>query len=187
VIQQFLAERASTPSRLLGEPAPDAAQLARILEGALRVPDHARLTPWRFLLIDAADGAVLGERLAALLQQRDPAASAAAIDKERGRFTRAPLTVVLVSSPTLGHKVPLVEQTLSAGCVGMMLLLLAQAEGFGAQWLTGWPAYDSQVQQWLGLAGHEQVSGFFYIGTPRAEAPARPHTSLSGRFARWTA
>lgn len=186
-IQQFLAGRASTPSRLLTDPGPTPEQLERILEGALRVPDHGRLTPWRYLLIDREQGALLGERLADLLQQREPAASPLAIDKERGRFTRAPLTVGLVCSPAVGHKVPLLEQTLSAGCVGMMLLLHAQAEGLGAQWLTGWPAYDAQVLRWLGLGAHEQLIGFFYIGTPQGGVPERPHTALDGRVWRWQA
>jgi nitroreductase len=185
-VLDFLHRRASVPSRQLADPGPTPEQLQRILQGALRVPDHGRLTPWRFVLIEREQGQALGQRLAERLRELDSAATAAAIDKELERFTRAPLTVVLVCSPTLGHKVPECEQLLSAGCVGMMLLLLAQAEGFGAQWLTGWPAYDAQVQQWLGLAEPEQVVGFFYLGTPGSDTPERPRPTLAERISRWS-
>ncbi len=186
-VLDFLHRRGSVPSRQLTAPGPAPDQLERILEGALRVPDHGRLTPWRYVLIERTHGDALGARLAERLRELDPAATPAAIDKERERFTRAPLTVLLVCSPTVGHKVPECEQLLSAGCVGMMLLLLAQAEGIGAQWLTGWPAYDGQVRQWLGLSATEQVVGFFYLGTPQCDAPDRPRPTLAERLSRWTA
>ncbi len=185
-VLDFLHRRASVPSRQLADPGPDPDQLQRILQGALRVPDHGCLMPWRFVLIEREAGRALGHGLADRLLELDPDASCAALDKERERFTRAPLTVLLVCSATTGHKVPECEQLLSAGCVGMMLLLLAQAEGFGAQWLTGWPAYDAKVRQWLGLGEAEQVVGFFYLGTPQGEARERPRPTLEGRVSRWT-
>ena len=52
----FLHARRSTPSRLLGEPAPDDAQLLRLLEAAVRVPDHGKLVPFRFLRLKLAEG-----------------------------------------------------------------------------------------------------------------------------------
>ena len=36
----------------MGEPGPDAAQLRQMLEAASRVPDHGKLFPWRFLVIE---------------------------------------------------------------------------------------------------------------------------------------
>lgn len=186
-VLEFLSRRSSVPSRLLAEPGPDPAQLARILSGALRVPDHGRLAPWRFLLIDRAQGARLGQWLVARLLERDPQATEAAQEKERGRFLRTPITVALVASPVTDHKVPVSEQLLSVGCVGMMLLLLAEAEGFGAQWLTGWPAHDAVVWQQLGLAAGESIAGFFYLGTPAERAPDRPRPALDERLAHWSA
>lgn len=186
-VLDFLSRRASVPSRLLAEPGPNPEQLARILGGALRVPDHGRLAPWRFLLIDRQQGAQLGQWLVGRLLERDPEATEAAQEKERGRFQRTPITVALVASPVAGHKVPVSEQLLSAGCVGMMLLLLAEAEGFGAQWLTGWPAHDAEAWRQLGLADGESIAGFFYIGTAQERAPDRPRPGLEERLTHWSA
>ncbi|MCB1643627.1 MAG: nitroreductase [Xanthomonadales bacterium] len=184
-IRQFLNNRGSVPSRLLGDPGPDPAQLQRILEGAMRVPDHGRLAPWRYLLIERAAGPDLGEWLVRRLLQRDPDASEMAIEKERERFLRAPLTVVVVASPEVGHKVPEVEQLLSAGCVGMLLLLHAELEGLGAQWLTGWPAYDEIALRILGVEAHEKVVGFIHIGTAQGEAPPRERPSYEQLVREW--
>ena len=50
------------------------------------------------------------------------------------------------------EKIPESERFSSASCVCFALLQAAQAAGFGAQWLTGWPAYDHDVLRLLGLA-----------------------------------
>ncbi len=178
----FLASRGSTPSRLLTDPGPSPEQLHQLLEIGLRVPDHGRIEPFRFVLIDRQRGAELGERLAQRLTARDPGATVAAVDKERGRFVRAPMTITVVCSPCVGHKVPESEQQLSAGCVAMMLLLAAEASGFGAQWLTGWPAYDREVMGWLGLSEEESIAGFIYIGTASADRPNRPRPDLNAKL-----
>ena len=180
-----LNARRSTPSRLLAEPGPDPGQLRQLLDWAVRVPDHGRLAPWRFLRIQGAARHRLGERLAARGRDRDPNASEASIDKDRLRFSHAPLVLVVVGRIQPGHKIPEQEQLLSGGAVCFALLLGAHELGFGAQWLTGWPAYDPEVANWLGLAGHERVLGFIHIGTPNEAVPERERPdpeSLLGDF-----
>jgi nitroreductase len=171
---EFLNARASMPAKLLGEPGPTAEQLHALLTLAVRVPDHGKLTPWRFIRVAGPARTALGERLAALTLTRDPAAPAAVVDKDRARFNHAPLVLAVVARLTPGHKVPEQEQLLSAGCVCYNLLLGAQALGLGAQWLTGWPAYDAEVARELGLAEQERVVGFVHIGSARDAAPERP-------------
>lgn len=182
---EFLRQRHSTPSRLLGEPGPTPEQLDLLIEVALRVPDHGRLEPWRLLLVDAAAGTLLGERLAALHQQQDPQVDPAQLDKDRGRFNRAPLVIVVIAKLEPGQRIPEQERLLSAGAVCMQLLLGAQALGFGAQWLTGWPAYDAGAGALLGLAEHERVVGFLHIGTPRQAPPPRPRPDPAAHVAHW--
>jgi nitroreductase len=168
-----LRRRRSVPSRLLGEPGPSPDQLRTLLTEAVRVPDHGKLTPWRFLRIQGAARQALGDLLAARSLERDPAAPAAAVDKDRQRFSHAPLVLAVIARITPGHKVPEQEQLLSGGAVCFALLQAAQGLGFGAQWLTGWAAYDPVVTARLGLGENEKVLGFIHIGTPAEEVPER--------------
>ena len=171
---EFLNRRTSVPAKLLGEPGPDDETLRELLALAVRVPDHGKLTPWRFIRIAGDARHALGERLAGLTLARSPDADPAAVEKDRKRFSHAPLVIALVARITPNHKIPEQEQLLSAGCAGMNLLLGAQALGYGAQWLTGWPAYDPEVAGLLGLGEHERVIAFVHIGTPKDAPPERP-------------
>lgn len=168
-----LRHRRSTPARLLGPPGPDAAQLRELLQCAVRVPDHGKLAPWRFLAIAGEARASLGGFLAARALERDPDSAPALVEKDRLRFSHAPLVLAVIARLTPGHKVPEQEQLLSGGAVCFQLLLAADAMGFGAQWLTGWPAYDGAVAARLGLGEDERVLGFIHLGTAREPVPER--------------
>lgn len=185
----FLLARRSVPARQLREPGPDDAQLAALLDAAIRVPDHGRLVPWRLLLIRGDARARLGERLAAIQARRQPDAPPAVIDKNRQRFGGgAPLIIAVAARLDPGHaKIPAQERLLSAGCVAYNLLLGAQALGFGAQWLTGWAAYDREVADVLGLDAPESVLAFIHIGTPAEAAPERVRPARSDVVSDWQA
>lgn len=181
-----LDQRRSVPSRQLGEPGPDAAQLHELLRAAIRVPDHGKLTPWRLLLIRGDARAKLGSALAEIHLRNEPDAPPAVIEKDRSRFSFAPLIVAVIARIEPDHpKIPAQEQLLSAGCVAYNLLLGAQALGFGAQWLTGWAAYDRQAAALLGLAENERVVGFVHIGTAREPAPERTRPALESVLSEW--
>ena len=182
-----LLRRHSTPSRLLSDPAPDDAQLHRMLEVAVHVPDHGRLAPWRFIAIRGPQRDQLGELLALRAVQRDPAAPAAVIEKDRARFSHAPLVVTVVARLAAGHKVPEQEQLLSGGAVCLALLQAADALGFGAQWLTGWAAYDPVVAAALRLAENERVIGFVHIGTAAERVPDRDRPDPRKLLTEWSA
>lgn len=172
--------RYSTPSRLLTEPGPDAVQIRELLERAVRVPDHGQLAPWRFLTIQGQVRHALGQLLAARALELNPLAATAVVEKDRRRFSHAPLVIAVIARLTAGHKVPEQEQLLSGGAVCLSLLQAADALGFGAQWLTGWAAYDPVITARLGLAENERILGFIHIGTAR-ERPGerqRPDASL---------
>ena len=184
---EALQSRRSVPSKQLGDPGPDPATLMRMLQAAVRVPDHGKLVPFRFLKIEGQARHALGEALAARTLQRDPQAAQAAIDKDRARFSHAPLIVTVIATLVPGHKVPEQEQLLSAGCVCFALLQSAQALGFGAQWLTGWAAYDEAIGKILGLQAQEKVAGFIHIGTPRLEVPERERPDAAALLSDWHA
>ncbi len=170
---QALDQRRSVPTLQLGEPAPDPATLMRMLESAVRVPDHGKLVPFRFLRLQGETRQALGEFLARRSRERTPGASEAAVEKDRQRFSHAPLIITVIARLQPNPKVPDQEQLLSAGCVCFALLQAAQALGFGAQWLTAWMAYDAAVAAHLGLAANERIVGFIHIGTPKLDVPER--------------
>lgn len=182
---QFLDSRLSVPSKQLAEPGPDDATLLRMLQAAVRVPDHGKLVPFRLLRIQGQARHALGEALVARTLQRDPQAPTAAIEKDRARFSHAPLIITVIARLIPDHKVPEQEQLLSAGCVCFALLQSAQALGFGAQWLTGWAAYDEAIGQTLGLGDNEKVVGFIHIGTPKLDVPERERPDAAALLSDW--
>jgi nitroreductase len=182
----LLNSRHSMPARQLGEPGPSPDQLQQLLTAAIRVPDHGKLTPFRLLLIRGAERIGLGERLAELHRRKEPDVAGSALTKDRERYTFAPLIVAVIARIDAQHaKIPAQEQLLSAGCVAYNLLLGAQALGFGAQWLTGWAAYDADAAALFGLASHEHVVAFVHIGTAREEAPERTRPVLAELLSEW--
>ena len=180
-----LDARRSVPAKQLGEPGPDPDTLLRMLTSAVRVPDHGKLVPYRFLRIAGDARHSLGAFLAERAFQRDPQVSAAQLDKDRQRFSHAPLIITVIASPRPNPKVPEAEQLMTAGCVCFALLQAAQALGFGAQWLTAWMAFDPAVHAHLGLAEGEQIAGFIHIGTPKTEVPERERPDPAALLQDW--
>lgn len=181
-----LDTRRSVPSKQLGEPGPDHATLLRMLTSAVRVPDHGKLVPFRFIRLQGEARHALGDLLAARTLHLQPDAADAVVEKDRARFSQAPVIVTVVARLTPGHKVPEQEQLLTAGSVCFALLQAAQALGFGAQWLTGWLAYDAAVAATLGLSADERIAGFIHIGTPKMEAPERERPDPALLLTDWT-
>lgn len=182
----LLNARHSTPARQLAEPGPSPQQLERLLGAAIRVPDHGKLVPWRLLLIRGDARVALGERLAQIHQRKQPNIAPALVAKDRERFTSAPLIVAVIARIEPDHpKVPAQEQLLSAGCVAHNLLLGAQALGFGAQWLTGWSAYDTDAATLFGLSPPERIIGFVHVGTAAEPIPERARPALGEVVDEW--
>jgi len=183
----FLNTRQSIPARQLGEPAPDLDTLLRMLGAACRVPDHGRRAPFRFIQIDGAARDRLGEVVAECGKRRNPEADEAMYVKDLGRFSRAPLVIVVVAvlDPDDTHT-PEQERILSAGCTCFALLQAAQALGYGANWLTGWPAYAPEIAALLGLGEHERIVGFVHIGTPKRVLPDRSRPDPETLLTYWT-
>jgi len=183
----LLEQRHSVASRQLGEPAPDEATLRELFAAAVRVPDHGKLVPFRLIRLQGEDKRAWGERMAELALRKNPDISPAKLEKERGRYNYAPLVVVVVARMHAQGTVPEIEQKLSAGCVAHNLLLGAYALGFGAQWLTGWAAYDADAARVLGLDQNEHVIGFVHIGTPPDGVPDRERPSPEDLLSTWRA
>lgn len=182
---ELLRRRTSTPARLLRGPAPDDAVLAELVTLAMRVPDHGKLEPWRILLLrgPARDG--FTDWLMARRAAMQPPPGDAVIAKEREKYGSAPVVLAVISRIGSTERIPEIEQQLSGGALCFALLLAAEALGLGAQWLTGWPAYDPGVAEHLGLAGHERLLGFIHLGQRSELPPERLRPQLAERFSEW--
>jgi nitroreductase len=173
----LLRERRSRPA--LVAPAPDREQLRELLEAACSAPDHGRLRPWRFVVVDDAARGALGDAFAAAEAEREPSEPPADLERARGKPLRAPMIVVVVSSPREHPKITESDQRASAVCVAHGLVLAAQARGFGAMWRSGWYGHAPKVRAHLGLADAEIVTGWIYLGTPSGQPPPpRPEFDL---------
>ncbi|WP_233843379.1 nitroreductase [Dyella sp. 2HG41-7] len=181
----LLQQRHSAPSRQLGEPAPDAETLRTMLEAAIRVPDHGKLVPFRLIALRGDAKLKFGATLAERAIRNNPNLPEAKREKERLRYTFAPLVLVVVARIDQDAGIPEIEQKLCAGNVAYNVLLGAYAMGYGAQWLTGWAAYDRDVAAMLELAENECVIGFVHIGTPQSEIPDRDRPALNDLLSEW--
>ncbi len=177
--------RRSTTAAMLTTPGPSAAQLEDILQIASRVPDHRRVCPYRFMLFTGDARCDFGEKLKEVYLQENAAADPSLAEVEKNRFLRAPTIVALIYSPNLEHRTPVWEQQLTVGAVGQNILLAASSSGFAAQWLTEWYAFNAEINRVLGLAEHEQVAGYFYIGTAREEPRERARVDARSITTNW--
>jgi nitroreductase len=174
----LLSTRRSVRIADLGTPGPSPAELETLLTVASRVPDHGKLTPWRFIVFEGEARRSAGEIIAAIFRSDNPDADAARMEIERNRLARAPLVVAVVSRAGQHVKIPEWEQVLSAGAAAMSLELAAHALGYGANWTTEWYAYDRRVLDRLGLAANERLVGFLHVGTPANPPEDRPRPPL---------
>ena len=149
----------------LESPGPDQQELDQMFQSALRAPDHGRLRPWRFVVVPEDKRTRFGDVMANCLRRQQPDASADMLQRERDKAMRAPVIVVVAATVQRGHKIPEVEQLVSAAAAAENIMLAARAQGFGAMWKTGAPAYDATVKQAFGLDPDNDIVGFLYIGT----------------------
>jgi nitroreductase len=180
-----MTSRLSAPA--LVPPEPDAATLDRIFAAAANAPDHGKLRPFRFIVIRGRARLAFGEVCAEAMKRREPSADATMLDRERQKALRAPMIVVVAAKVTTPAKIPEIEQVLAAGAAAQNVFLAAHAEGFGAMWKTGAPAYDPYVKLSLGLGESDAIVGFIYLGRPDRPLPPRVAKPATELVSEWTA
>lgn len=175
----LLRRRRSVAPALLGEPGPSADELDALLAIASRVPDHGRLAPWRFIVLEGEARRRVGATIAAAFEADNPGAAADRIEAERLRLARAPVAVGVVSRAAPHVKIPEWEQVLSAGAAAMTLVIAANAMGYATSWLTEWFSFDRRVLDALGLEPRERMAGFVHIGRALQPPVERPRPDLA--------
>src|SRR5580693_3512278 len=171
----------------LGAPAPDEGALELIFSSAAAAPDHGRLRPWRFIVIQGDALARFGDLLADHLRRAYPSTSEESLQRERQKARRAPMIVVVAAICIPGGKIPVIEQILSAGAAAQNVMLAALALGFNSMWKTGAPAYDEQVKTGLGLESKDVIVGFMYVGTDASQPDRVARPSWRDRVHHWGA
>lgn len=177
---EFLLSRRSRPHKTLTTPVPSREELAPLLTAAARTPDHGKLEPWRFIVLERA-------ALVRLAGEIDTCGARLGVEadkiaKAKAQYEGAHLAVVVVASPVISEKVPEIEQLYSAGAVCLSLLNAALASGWGANWLSGWASHDPDFAcAAIGLAPHEKVAGIIHIGTQTAVPPERPRPDVEAK------
>ena len=182
----LLETRRSASAKAMTGPGPSAKQLDRLLNIGVRVPDHGKLTPWRFIVFEGDARKRAGQIVAERYHQLHANHGEETLEVQRNMFSRAPCVIAVVSTARTDHpKIPEWEQLMSAGAVCQNLLIAATAMGLGAQWISGWFAYDRPVLTALGLADSERIAGFLYLGTPielQEDRPRPEPASMTTRF-----
>jgi nitroreductase len=169
----FVKSRRSGKPRDMVAPGPTDGELRAILEAAIRVPDHGKLAPWRFVIVGAGQRDRLADLLVTAYRAEKPEAGRLEIEAMIQFAHQAPALVVVLSAPVAQSKIPVWEQELSAGAAIMNLLAATHAHGFVGGWLTGWPAYSDAVRDAFGDAG-QRIAGFVFIGSPARPLEERP-------------
>lgn len=171
-----LAVRRSASAQLLSAPGPSQAEIDQILHLGARTPDHGKLFPWRFVVLGPQSRAELAEALAALAESQGRVAKDLAV---LAKLANPPLTILVVSTPIEGHKVPVWEQQLSAGAVCMNLEHATNALGYSASWITDWYSYDPAAVALFGVEDGESIAGFIHVGSLSEPSLERPRPVMA--------
>ncbi len=180
----LLSRRSGSAKRMQG-PGPSDGQIRILVTAASRVPDHGKLTPWRFLILKGDARVAFGDVLVRALKAMEPDASEERLALEQQRFLRAPVIIAVVSRVLEGIAIPEWEQILSSGAACQTLCIAAHAMGFVASWITEWPAYHPVVRDALGLHAGERIAGFIYLGHPSEPLVDRPRPNFEDVAQEW--
>ena len=165
------------------EPAPSREHLQLILEAGARAPDHGKLAPWRFTVLQGEARHVLGELTAQSLKARNPEADADELRREHKKSLRAPCIIAVAAHITPSQKVPEIEQVLAAGAAAQNMLLTAHALGYGAMWKTGPAAYNPAIKTAFGFTTKDHIVALIYIGS--IEIAGEPRAAVLEERVKW--
>jgi nitroreductase len=178
--------KSRTTAKEFAAAAPAESAIRQALEAAVAAPDHGRMRPWRFLLIEGEARQKFGAVLADAYKRRKPDASAPELEREAAKPMRSPLLIVVAAKLTARPGIPEIEQILSTGAAVQNLTLALHAQGYASAWKTGEPAYDPVVKKALGLDEGDAIVAFVYVGTPGPIMPPRPRPAADEFVRRWT-
>lgn len=182
-LENMLTRR--TYGRLV-DPAPGAEVLQRAFEAAIAAPDHKRLRPWQFMVVEGVARDKLGKLMAKALKEHKPDADDGELERERGKPVRAPMIIACIAKIEPGKSdVPAIEQLLAAGAATQNLILALHAQGFGTAWKTGKACSAPVMRDAFGCGTHDEIIGFVYVGSIKSPMPPLPPTAWTDYVLNW--
>lgn len=169
---------------LLVEPAPTQAELEQAIAAALTAPDHHRLHPWHFMVVQGEQRAEFGELVSQALAE-DGEKDTIQLERVKNHPLRAPMLLLCIMKYQPHTKVPHYEQVLSCGAAIQNLLLVLQAQGYSSMWRSGAAAESASLKRALGCAANDEIAGIIYIGTSPKEIAARHPLTVSDYLTQW--
>ncbi len=170
----------------VAEQRPSREEIEKLLEAAIRAPNHYVTNPWRFFVVAGEARNEFGEIMAQFLAKKmaDPNTPEAQdqLRRERAKPLRAPVLIIVGCSPTRDGKTVEIEEICATAAAVQNILLAVTEMGLGAQWRTGDIAYDVSIKRWLGLRDDDHVVSIIFLGypamTPR-QSPRKPVSELT--------
>jgi nitroreductase len=179
-----LLNRSSSP--ILTSPGPTEEHLQLLFRAALKAPDHARLRPWRFLIITDNHRNKLGEVFAKAISLKN---NRELSEQEQQRYQQLPMRAPTIVAPICcihkHKKVPEIEQMLSLAAGVQSMLLMAFTLDIGAYWRTGELCYNDFVANKLGLSATEKLCGFVYLGTKAGKNAPKEELNIEDFTSYW--
>lgn len=141
----------------------------RLLAAAVQAPNHYRVRPWRFVVLQGQARERLGDVFAEILRDAHPDVPEAALEKEKAKALRSPLLIAVGVDAPADARVVEVENICAAAAAVENVLLAAPALGLACKWRTGDAARDPRVKAFLGFEPDQHLISFLYIGFPEGE------------------
>jgi nitroreductase len=164
-MELFDAVQTRSSAARLSEPGPTPADLDKLLRAAERAPDHGRLRPWRFIVLEGALRQAFTAAAAEAKRARLPAMTEEQLAGERDKMNRSPAIVVVGCAVNREQtKIPEIEQVVAVGAAAENLFLAAHDMGYGVMWKTGAAAYDPKVKAALGLRPDDHIIAIMHLG-----------------------
>lgn len=181
---QALLSRSSTDA--LSAPAPQGETLKRILSTGLRAPDHGKLRPWRYVVVEGAAREAFARDVIAAVERQEPGTPEAKKEKRFQRFSTMPMVIGLGMHLRPDHKIPLEEQGMSVAAGAMNVLNALHLEGFGGVWVSGAFCEDRALLARMGLDAPHRLAGFLLVGTPQKSDHSVRRPDIEGYMVNWT-
>ena len=164
-MELFTAIESRSSAARLAEPGPTPAELERLLKAAAHAPDHGRLTPWRFIVLENAARQAFTAAAAEAKRARLPAMTEEQLAAEREKMGRSPTIVVVGCAVNRAQtKIPEIEQVAATAAAAQNLFLAAHVLGFGVMWKTGAAAYNAAVKATVGLRADDHIVAIMHLG-----------------------